>query len=481
MPRLSSFSRSLLSVGVNSIPPYAGPLLYWTPDANTVTTIDFTRTNIVQLDTTMSVTKTTYNSSVGPIRDKLFGEAAFNASNGALILQGGNPIDFSNWLPFYTGTAWTIEFWFQQSVNSLGNYQCLCYAGDSIAGGGRIWGAFFRNDGKIRFMDSSNEMVTSLSYNDGNIHHCAIQKLGNTMMMWIDGQDKVYRDITNAANNLTMKSIAFEIGNYLYTGVQNPSQYYIDAIRISDIARYPNTATVQVPTQPITRYTTGDYIVEHGGYYAGAIYYGVGGDVYDLFIAPKSDWKLGQYQESNTPITGARSAYDGAANTATLVATGQSPLANSVDAMTTNGFTDWYVPSILELAEVYWNLKPTTGANSTTDRSSIYSYNNLGINSDGHNPLHYPNASTATSTIPTMTTSPNFSLGGSQNINLGWIHSSTNSYNSANNPSTSNNLALVFDWASSGGSGPTGWYGSAAKTNYYYTLPMRKVLRQLLP
>lgn len=251
MPRLSSFSKNLLGVGINSIPPYDGPLMYWTPDPYTVTTIDFTRKDIVQLDMSMSISKTTYNSTVGPIKDKLFGEAAFNASNGALILQGGSYINFSNWFPFSTGTTWTIEFWFQQSVNALGNFQSLCYAGTSVAGGGRILGVFFQNDGKIRFMDAVGEMATSLSYNDGNVHHCAMQKVGNTIMMWIDGQDKVYRDITNLSSNNSMKSISLQIGNYLFTGAQNPSTYYIDAIRISDIARYPNTTTISVPLAPI--------------------------------------------------------------------------------------------------------------------------------------------------------------------------------------------------------------------------------------
>lgn len=251
MPRLSSFSRNLLSVGISSIPPYAGPLMYWTPDTDTATIIDFTRKNIIQLDIAMSVTKTTHNSTVGPIKDKLFGEAAFDASNGALILQGGNAIDFSNWLPLYAGYEWTIEFWFQQSVNSLGNSQCLCFAGTSVIGGGRIWAAFFSDDGTIRLMDGSNQMVTTLSYNDGDVHHCAIQKVGNTLMMWIDGQDKVFRDVTFYANRPLEKSVSLAIGNYIFTGTQNPSTYYIDAIKISDTARYPDTAIITVSLAPI--------------------------------------------------------------------------------------------------------------------------------------------------------------------------------------------------------------------------------------
>jgi hypothetical protein len=471
MPRLGSYSRSLLGVGLNTI-QYAGNPTYWTPTENTALIVDATRKAITHTNNT-----TISKLGVTTIKDELFGEAAINVSSGAVQFTGGDIINFSNWPMLYTNNEWTIEFWFKYTGTISDFYQVLFYAAD--ASNGRIVGLFFDTTGKIRLIDPNTSSTTALEYDDGVAHHIVVQKNGTTLNCWIDGTDKISRDVSGYGSNSATVANSIRFGNYI---TPTSNAHYIDAIRISNVAIYPNTTTITVPTGPIQRYSHGVFYEYQGGYYAGAIYYGAGGPVYDLFIAPKANWVSGAYDsEYNQPLSGAQSSYDGATNTAELLASGRSPLANNISALNINGFNDWYIPAIWELAEVYWNLKPTNIDNYTLAKPTTYAYTSIGMNANGDNLLRYPIGTVATATNPSMTSVAEFANGGSQKINLAWVHSSTNVYNTVDSPSLTNNFAIAFDWQAGGAGGSfTGFYQLASKTNAYYTLPMRKVLRQTL-
>lgn len=143
----------------------------------------------------------------------------------------------------------------------------------------------------------------------------------------------------------------------------------------------------------------------YGGYYAGMIdYSGTGaGPFYYLIVSPYSTYANKDYKTSQTSTGGANSSTDGAANTAYLV--GVSPVtypaAGHCDGLTTNGYTDWYLPAVYELEICYYNLKPTTQANVT--------------DSDTINPYAVPpRNSPYTTSIPARTTVAAFQSGGSE-------------------------------------------------------------------
>jgi hypothetical protein len=127
------------------------------------------------------------------------------------------------------------------------------------------------------------------------------------------------------------------------------------------------------PTQPIPAVIGEPF---GGGYFAGYISHTADGNpTHALIVAPRADGATGggytlttnlAWKTSNTITTGTASLFDGAANTAAMVTAGiaDHPAANFCKNLSIGGFTDWYLPSRLELDIAYFNLKPTTAANS---------------------------------------------------------------------------------------------------------------------
>jgi hypothetical protein len=115
-----------------------------------------------------------------------------------------------------------------------------------------------------------------------------------------------------------------------------------------------------------------------GGYFAGYISHTADGNpTHALIVAPRATgatgggytpstnqaWKTAQTTTANTTST-----FDGATNTAAMVAAGiaDHPAAEFCVNLSIAGFTDWYLPARRELEIAYFNLKPSTALNNTS-------------------------------------------------------------------------------------------------------------------
>lgn len=121
-----------------------------------------------------------------------------------------------------------------------------------------------------------------------------------------------------------------------------------------------------------------------GGYFAGYISHTADGNpTHALIVAPRATGATGNgytlttflsWKTANTTTAGATSSFDGATNTAAMVAAGiaDHPAANFCVGLSIGGFTDWYLPARYELDIAYFNLKPGTQANDTNSGSNVY-------------------------------------------------------------------------------------------------------------
>jgi hypothetical protein len=122
-----------------------------------------------------------------------------------------------------------------------------------------------------------------------------------------------------------------------------------------------------------------------GGFFAGLISHTADGvPTHALIVAPAATGASGtgytlttnlQWKINQTFTAGATSTFDGAANTAGIVAAGISdhPAAQFCVNLSIGGFTDWYLPADLELDIAYFHLKPTTANNVTFLGANDYS------------------------------------------------------------------------------------------------------------
>lgn len=143
-----------------------------------------------------------------------------------------------------------------------------------------------------------------------------------------------------------------------------------------------------------------------GGYFAGYISHTADGNpTHALIVAPRETGATGtgytlttmlQGKTTNTATANTTSTFDGAANTAAMVGAGinDHPAAKFCTDLTIGGYTDWYLPSRYELDIAYFNLKPSTTANSTVWGINDYSIPRRTINN--------------TATYPAQTTLPAF-------------------------------------------------------------------------
>lgn len=146
-----------------------------------------------------------------------------------------------------------------------------------------------------------------------------------------------------------------------------------------------------------------------GGFYAGRIM--IDGAEHAVIVAPKAegeakDQEWGKYGQE---IEGAKSFFNGAANTKAMAAAGY-PVAVWALALAINGFSDWHIPSRDELEICYRNLKPTTETN--------YRWR-------GDNPSSVPVGYPYTSDLPAQAACHAFKEGGAEAFEANWHWSST--------------------------------------------------------
>ncbi len=93
-----------------------------------------------------------------------------------------------------------------------------------------------------------------------------------------------------------------------------------------------------------------------GGFFAGRFF--IGADTYALIVAPKGEGQIDPmpWNGSHKNIAGATSYCDGLTNTKAMAKAG-SALAKRILELKIGDFTDWYLPSRLELMLAYYELK----------------------------------------------------------------------------------------------------------------------------
>ena len=113
-----------------------------------------------------------------------------------------------------------------------------------------------------------------------------------------------------------------------------------------------------------------------GGYFAGYISHTADGNpTHALIVAPRATGATGtgytltgllQWKTAGTSTSGTTSSFDGRANTDAIIAAGinDHPAAKFCVDLTVGGYTDWYLPSRLELNIAYFELKPNNTLNS---------------------------------------------------------------------------------------------------------------------
>ena len=112
-----------------------------------------------------------------------------------------------------------------------------------------------------------------------------------------------------------------------------------------------------------------------GGFYAGLISTAGNGIAdYYLVVGPLLEAQaVRAWKTTNTLTPGTDSLIDGPANTSAMIASGNHPCADFCAGLNIGGFNDWYMPAFNELEILYYNLKPTTAANSTSAGININS------------------------------------------------------------------------------------------------------------
>ncbi len=163
---------------------------------------------------------------------------------------------------------------------------------------------------------------------------------------------------------------------------------------------HPDSPVLQLPTEAGTPF--------EGGYFVGRIR--VGADVYALIVSPKQAGETeGAWGDYGKDVPGARSFFDGAANTLAMAEAGSS-IAQGVLKLEINGYSDWHIPSRDELELVYRNLKPTT------DRNWRWR---------GDNPSSVPPGYCYEEQSPAQTTVAAFQAGGEEALEDTWYWTST--------------------------------------------------------
>jgi hypothetical protein len=173
-----------------------------------------------------------------------------------------------------------------------------------------------------------------------------------------------------------------------------------------------------------------------GGLVGGYISYNADGvATHGLICGPESSTASGtgytvttNLQWHTTSFTVTTSNPDGKTNTDNIIAAasaGQAPAAQFCAGLSVGGYSDWYLPTVIEQEIIYFHCKPTTNNNST----------NRGINSYAIP----PRTVNFTTTDPAQTTISAFQSGGTH----AWQASGH-----VNSVKITNTATTRFDWNS---------------------------------
>lgn len=108
-----------------------------------------------------------------------------------------------------------------------------------------------------------------------------------------------------------------------------------------------------------------------GGYYAGQI--GIASvATHYLIVGPKAsaEGSSKQFKTTSTNDAGATSVIDGPSNSSSMN-DASHPAAQFCEAVTSGGYTDWYMPAKNELEVCYYNLKPYNNSNNTSSGGNL--------------------------------------------------------------------------------------------------------------
>lgn len=147
-----------------------------------------------------------------------------------------------------------------------------------------------------------------------------------------------------------------------------------------------------------------------GGFYVGRMAPG-DGNKYALIVAPKGQGEFSgslSWKNANTASSAANNVWDGAANSAVLVAAGAGvhPIADYMLQVNNgggiSGYTDWFIPARYQQEMIYRNLKAAPDANRT---------DGLGITSNAYAD---PTTPAYTASNPAQTDVAAFMVGGAE-------------------------------------------------------------------
>lgn len=199
---------------------------------------------------------------------------------------------------------------------------------------------------------------------------------------------------TGAANTVALSAVAAS-GKSITYAVQSGSLPANVSISGANITGTPNTG--QTNTSVVIRATAadtnrfadrtlwftiiadpvvGDFYL--GGYFAGFVSMTQDGvATHRIIVSPKTQGQsIKTWKNSDTDTPGATSQIDGYQNTIDMVNHGDAttyPAAHFCNDLVINGYSDWYLPAVLEYDILYNNLKPNTDGN-------VWYVSGMGIN-----------------------------------------------------------------------------------------------------
>lgn len=158
---------------------------------------------------------------------------------------------------------------------------------------------------------------------------------------------------------------ADEVVTFTAPSVASDTPVTIRAVAVDSMGGVSSATSAQVTIAAIPAQAG---VAFGGGYYVGRIKPG-DDNTYALIVAPKASGQSATKLAVKTPTTptpGTASTWDGAANTAAMIAanTAGHPAANFCKGLTIGGYTDWVLPAKDQLELLYRMLKPDATANA---------------------------------------------------------------------------------------------------------------------